>query len=205
MPARPAIACAPRATSPFGFPPTTSTSSVCATSSARRAWTGCSRCCAQTAWPAWTLGLAILAIAIGLGWHVQRRRGFLTGAPASIAYWSDASGEYELYVRDIAANKERKVTSYGPGYRYRLFWSPDSKKVAFIDKAMQIKICDVTNGKTQDADKELTYFQDNLDQFVPSFVQGYGLIAVRRSFTARRPSGITTGPWMKPFDTHSRR
>src|SRR5713226_3824338 len=38
-----------------------------------------------SAWPAWTLGLAILAIAAGLGWHVQRRRGFLTGArPAAI-------------------------------------------------------------------------------------------------------------------------
>jgi len=39
-----------------------------------------------SAWPAWTLGLAILAIAIGLGWHVQRRRGFLTGA-RPVAIW----------------------------------------------------------------------------------------------------------------------
>src|SRR6185503_5905517 len=38
------------------------------------------------AWPAWTLGLAILAIALGLGWHVQRRRGFLTGA-RPVAIW----------------------------------------------------------------------------------------------------------------------
>src|SRR5258705_3227038 len=38
------------------------------------------------AWPAWTLGLAIAAIAIGLGWHVQRRRGFLTGA-RPVAIW----------------------------------------------------------------------------------------------------------------------
>src|SRR5436190_7007492 len=38
------------------------------------------------AWPAWTLALAIAAIAIGLGWHVQRRRGFLTGA-RPVAIW----------------------------------------------------------------------------------------------------------------------
>src|SRR5882672_7311468 len=38
------------------------------------------------AWPAWTLGLAIAAIALGLGWHVQRRRGFLTGA-RPVAIW----------------------------------------------------------------------------------------------------------------------
>src|SRR5438094_3889329 len=38
------------------------------------------------AWPAWTLGLAIAAIAVALGWHVRRRRGFLTGA-RPVAIW----------------------------------------------------------------------------------------------------------------------
>src|SRR5215471_11926225 len=32
------------------------------------------------AWPAWALGLGILAIAAGIGWQMRRRRGFLTGA-----------------------------------------------------------------------------------------------------------------------------
>jgi tricorn protease len=98
----------------------------------------------------------------------------------TIAYWSDASGEYELYVRDVAKNSEKKLTSYGPGYRYRLFWSPDSKKIAFIDKAMQIKICDVASGKTTDADKELYYYQDNLDQFVPSWSPDSRWLAYRK-------------------------
>src|SRR5713101_4867232 len=39
-----------------------------------------------SAWPAWVLGLAIAAIAIGLGWHVQRRRGLLSGA-RPVAIW----------------------------------------------------------------------------------------------------------------------
>jgi uncharacterized membrane protein len=39
-----------------------------------------------SAWPAWVLGLAILAIAAGLGWHISRRRGFLTGA-RPVAIW----------------------------------------------------------------------------------------------------------------------
>jgi hypothetical protein len=39
-----------------------------------------------SAWPAWVLGLSILAIAIGLGWHMSRRRGFLTGA-RPVAIW----------------------------------------------------------------------------------------------------------------------
>jgi uncharacterized membrane protein len=39
-----------------------------------------------SAWPAWVLGLAIVAIALGLGWHVRQRRGFLTGA-RPVAIW----------------------------------------------------------------------------------------------------------------------
>ena len=75
-----------------------------------------------------------------------------------IAYWSDASGEYELWLRD--PDKEgsaRKLTDYGPGFRYRLFWSPDSKKLAFIDKAMRIKIFDISNNQTTEVDHALRY------------------------------------------------
>ena len=56
----------------------------------------------------------------------------------TIAYWSDQSGEYELWL--WTPGKEdapKKITSYGAGFRYKLFWSPDSKKIAFIDKAMR--------------------------------------------------------------------
>ena len=72
----------------------------------------------------------------------------------SIAYWSDESGEYELYI--MQPDKEssaKKLTSYGAGFRYDLFWSPDSKKLAFIDKAMKIQIYDVATDKTTDVDK----------------------------------------------------
>jgi tricorn protease len=98
----------------------------------------------------------------------------------SIAYWSDASGEYELYVRGTSANTEKKITSYGPGYRYRLTWSPDSKMIAFIDKAMQIKICDVASGKTTDVDKELAYYEDQLETFAPSWSPDSRWLAYRK-------------------------
>lgn len=87
----------------------------------------------------------------------------------SIAYWSDASGEYELCVRDASGGKEKKLTSFGPGYRYRIYWSPDSKKIASIDQAMQIWIITVADGKTMKADKELSYYQDGLDGWTPSW------------------------------------
>ncbi len=88
----------------------------------------------------------------------------------SVAYFSDASGEYELYVRPADGSGEaRKVTSLGPGFRYRPFWSPDSKKVAFVDKAMVIAICDVESGKVTQVDKGLYMYEGDLEGFTVSW------------------------------------
>ncbi len=71
-----------------------------------------------------------------------------------IAYWSDASGEYELTLRENKSDApEKKLTSYGAGFRYNLFWSPDSKKIAFIDKAMKVKVYDLATSQTTDVDQ----------------------------------------------------
>ena len=84
----------------------------------------------------------------------------------SIAYWSDRTGEYELYISDgEELSKSKKLSSYGPGFRYNLFWSPDSRKIAFIDKAMRIRIYDVASGKTIDVDKALRFTEGSLENF----------------------------------------
>ena len=88
----------------------------------------------------------------------------------TIAYWSDASGEYELYIaQPDKENSAKKLTSYGPGYRYAPYWSPDSKKLAFIDKAMQIKIYDIASGQTIDVDKALRWTHGALVGFTCSW------------------------------------
>lgn len=85
-----------------------------------------------------------------------------------LAYWSDRSGEYELTVRDFAAGgTERKLTSYGHGFRYQIFWSPDSKKMAFVDKAMMIYIYDTETNRTIPVDKQTSLFEGGLE--------GYGM------------------------------
>lgn len=88
----------------------------------------------------------------------------------SIAYWSDASGEYELYI--MQPDKEgaaKKLTSYGPGFRYEVAWSPDSKKLAFVDKAMRIQIYDLNTNETIQVDKALLWTEGNLSNFSPAW------------------------------------
>jgi Uncharacterized protein related to the periplasmic component of the Tol biopolymer transport system len=87
-----------------------------------------------------------------------------------IAYWSDASGEYELYV--MQPDKEgsaKKLTNYGAGYRYDVMWSPDSKKVSFIDKAMRIFVFDLSTNQTTQVDKALRYSHGGLASFSGSW------------------------------------
>lgn len=71
-----------------------------------------------------------------------------------IAYWSDASGEYELYLMQTEDPSSRqKLSGYGAGYRYTPYWSPDSKKIAFIDQAGEIKVFDLSTKTTTKVDE----------------------------------------------------
>lgn len=83
-----------------------------------------------------------------------------------LAYWSDQSGEYELYLAGPdGSTAPRKISNLGPGFRYRPFWSPDSKKLAFIDKGMVIQVVDVTTGQATKVDKALRWTHGDLESF----------------------------------------
>ena len=84
----------------------------------------------------------------------------------TIAYWSDQTGEYELWVTSYAqGSTPRKITSYGKGFYYNIYWSPDSKKLVFIDQAMKIKMVDVTNGVTTEVDQALRFMHGGCEGF----------------------------------------
>ncbi len=82
-----------------------------------------------------------------------------------IAYWSDATGEYQLMVMDVATGHTRKVTNFPACYRYQIHWSPDSKKVAFIDQEMKIQMVDIASGAVTQIDRDLWSYEWNLRNF----------------------------------------
>jgi tricorn protease len=67
----------------------------------------------------------------------------------TIAYFSDATGEYKLYLHDQTGFKAPTVIDLGPdpSFFYNPTWSPDSKHIAFADKHMRLWIVDVPSGK----------------------------------------------------------
>jgi tricorn protease len=71
-----------------------------------------------------------------------------------IAYQSDRTGEYEIYVIGAdGKSPERQVSRGADTYRWALGWSPDSKKLVFSDKTRTLYWCDVATGKITRVDK----------------------------------------------------
>ena len=64
-----------------------------------------------------------------------------------IAFFSDASGEYELHVtQSDGRGEERQLTKLKRGYLFDLQWSPDSEKIAFWDQSGRLFVADVEDG-----------------------------------------------------------
>ncbi len=87
----------------------------------------------------------------------------------TIAYWSDASGEYELTLNDVEKGTTKTVTKLGAGFRYNIYWSPDSKKIVFVDQTMNINLCDVATGNVKIIDKGLWMTHGPLENFKASW------------------------------------
>ncbi len=66
-----------------------------------------------------------------------------------ISYYSDASGEYEIYLLE---NKKgatpRQLTTGSTAWKYDAEWSPDSKYLVYFDRTLQLKLVDVESGQT---------------------------------------------------------
>ncbi len=65
-----------------------------------------------------------------------------------IAYFSDESGEYALHLRDQTGMGEVKKISLGnpPSFFYTPVWSPDSKKIVYTDKRLNLWYIDLDKG-----------------------------------------------------------
>ena len=71
-----------------------------------------------------------------------------------VAYFSDRTGEYELYLRPgDGTGSERQITNSGSSFRYRPVWSPDSKRIAFSDKAGNLYYLNISDGTPKFVDR----------------------------------------------------
>ena len=69
------------------------------------------------------------------------------------AYLSDASGEYEVYIKNAQSGQSSRVTTDGDVWRYAPVWSPDSQKIAYADTNQNLWIVDIKTKKSQKLDR----------------------------------------------------
>ncbi len=87
-----------------------------------------------------------------------------------IAYFSDRSGEYELTLRSAdGQGEERQLTELCSGWRYQPHWSPDSKKIVFVDSAMRIWLHEIETRQTTAIDREMWLYHGELENFAFSW------------------------------------
>jgi tricorn protease len=83
-----------------------------------------------------------------------------------IAYFSDKTGEYELTIRPSdRPGDEQTLTHLGAGFRYQPQWSPDAKKIVFIDQAMRIQLFDLASKQVCAVGRQLWAYEGDLMRF----------------------------------------
>ncbi|OGD26042.1 MAG: acetyl-CoA synthetase [Candidatus Aminicenantes bacterium RBG_13_63_10] len=74
----------------------------------------------------------------------------------SIAYYSDETGEYEIYLKEVgggAGSKAVPLTSDSSRWRFAPVWSPDSTKLLFSDKNQNFQFLDIKTKAVTPVDK----------------------------------------------------
>jgi tricorn protease len=61
-----------------------------------------------------------------------------------IAYYSDATGEYEIYLLENKKGaKPQQITNNSSAWKYDSEWSPDSKYLVYSDRTLQLKLFNI--------------------------------------------------------------
>ncbi|MBI1824947.1 MAG: PD40 domain-containing protein [Planctomycetes bacterium] len=114
-----------------------------------------------------------------------------------IAYFSDATGEYELYITQSDGRGEtKKLTSDGKTYRFSPTWSPDSKYIAFTDRYGAIFLHNIGSGETKLVD---------IDPFGNMGRLSWASDSNWIAYTKSNDTQVTSSVWLYKLDSGDKR
>jgi len=88
----------------------------------------------------------------------------------TIAYFSDESGEYELYLRpQEGRGPVKKFKIPGAGFYGSLVWSPDSQKLVLADNSLSLFYVDLKSGAVKKIASEYLYSPGRLSEVFSSW------------------------------------
>ncbi len=80
---------------------------------------------------------------------------------------------------------ESQISNMGAGFRYHLYWSPDSKKVVFVDQTMTIYMIDINTKVKTKIDKDHYLYEGGLRGFEVSWSSDSQWIAYTKATESR--------------------
>jgi len=75
----------------------------------------------------------------------------------AIAYFSDASGEYALHIKNNSTGNVSDIPLIGTGFYANIHWSPDSKNVSYVDNGRNLYVTDLTTKKTSKINSDISF------------------------------------------------
>ncbi len=130
----------------------------------------------------------------GVSRNISGRSGSAERYPAwspdgtTIAYWTDKKGEYDLAFYNLKTGQEEIVTGLKNGFRYGLTWSPDSRKLAYIDQSMRIQYYDRDSKQVVPVAQEFSYFHYGLENFRCSWSPDSRWLAIQQDSKTEVPT-----------------
>jgi len=142
--------------------------------------------------------------------NLTRTQGVRERSPAwspdgkSIAYLSDATGEYEIYLRTQDGSGEpRQLTKGGKAWRFDPLWSPDGKHLAYGDRNRKLNVLEVETGRITEVDHgrlgDITWYRWSPDGLWIAYVRehetdlrGIGLYSLESGKAVMLGDGLTT-------------
>ena len=98
-----------------------------------------------------------------------------------IAYWSDATGEYQLHLkRPDGMGEEKQIRLTDPGFFFEPVWSPDSRRLAFTDNRLNVWMLEIDTGKATRIDTDTYYDPLGLQRLDPAWSPDSRWIAYAR-------------------------
>jgi len=117
-----------------------------------------------------------------------------------LAYFSDASGEYELMIAaSDGSGTSRQLTHLGIGFRYRPVWSPDARRIAFSDSTGSIYVYTLESAETKKIHQDAVAHEPRMswspDSSWLAFVKndGHGQAIWLYDFTTGKAQRATAG------------
>jgi len=75
-----------------------------------------------------------------------------------ISYFSDASGEYVLHLQNMKDGNVKILSLPGTGFYAYIHWSPDSKKLCFVDNGRNLYVADISKERISTITNDKLYY-----------------------------------------------